>query len=53
MNDQAVFDRLPEWDRTKSRRRTAGLQRRLGNAPVQMLEDKRPASEIIGDNLPF
>jgi hypothetical protein len=23
-------------------------QRRLGNAPVRMIEDKRPTSEIIG-----
>jgi hypothetical protein len=53
--DQAVFDSLPQWDREKIEASDSWvkLQRRLGNAPVPQIEDKRPTSEIIGDNLPF
>jgi len=53
--DQAVFDSLPQWDREKIEASDswAKLQRRLGNAPVPQIEDKRPASEIIWDNIAF
>lgn len=53
--DQAVFDSLPEWDREKIEASDSWtkLQRRLGNAPVQLIGDKRPASEIVGDHVPF
>lgn len=53
--DQAVFAELSQWDREKIEGSDTWtkLQRRLGNAPAQMIEDKRPTSEIIGDDLPF
>lgn len=53
--DPTLFASLPQWDREKIEASDSWtkLQRRLGNAPVPQIEDKRPTSEIIGDNLPF
>jgi hypothetical protein len=50
-----VFDSLPQWDREKieSSDSWVKLQRRLGNAPVSLIEDKRPTSEIMATTSRF